>query len=36
MASIFSRIIAGEIPSYKVAEDDNYYASTSTTRRWRA
>ena len=26
MASIFSRIIAGEIPSYKVAENDNYYA----------
>ena len=26
MASIFSRIIAGEIPSYKVAEDDRYYA----------
>ncbi len=26
MASVFSRIIAGEIPSYKVAEDDNYYA----------
>ena len=26
MASIFSRIIAGEIPSYKVAEDDDYYA----------
>lgn len=26
MASIFSRIIAGEIPSYKVAEDKNYYA----------
>jgi len=26
MASIFSRIIAGEIPSYKVAEDDNCYA----------
>ena len=25
MASIFSRIIAGEIPSYKVAEDANYY-----------
>lgn len=22
----FSRIIAGEIPSYKVAEDDRYYA----------
>lgn len=26
MASIFSRIVAGEIPSYKVAEDANYYA----------
>lgn len=26
MATIFSRIIAGEIPSYKVAEDDHYYA----------
>lgn len=26
MATIFSRIIVGEIPSYKVAEDDNYYA----------
>lgn len=26
MASIFSRIVAGEIPSWKVAEDDNYYA----------
>lgn len=26
MASIFSRIIAGEIPSYKVAEDENYFA----------
>lgn len=26
MATIFSRIIAGEIPSYKVAEDNNYYA----------
>lgn len=26
MASIFSRIVAGEIPSYKVAEDDNFYA----------
>lgn len=26
MASIFSRIIAGEIPSYKVAEDENCYA----------
>jgi len=26
MASIFTRIINGEIPSYKVAEDENYYA----------
>ncbi len=26
MASIFSRIAAGEIPSYKVAEDDKYFA----------
>jgi histidine triad (HIT) family protein len=26
MASIFSKIIAGEIPSYKVAEDDLFYA----------
>lgn len=26
MASIFSRIVSGEIPSYKVAEDENYYA----------
>ena len=26
MASIFSKIIAGEIPSYKVAEDERYYA----------
>lgn len=26
MASIFSRIISGEIPSYKVAEDEKYYA----------
>lgn len=26
MASIFSRIIAGEIPCYKVAEDDRYFA----------
>lgn len=24
--TIFSRIIAGEIPSYKIAEDDNFYA----------
>jgi histidine triad (HIT) family protein len=26
MASIFTKIITGEIPSYKVAEDNNYYA----------
>lgn len=26
MPTIFSRIAAGEIPSYKVAEDENYYA----------
>ena len=26
MATIFSKIIAGEIPSYKVAEDDRFYA----------
>lgn len=26
MASIFSRIVAGEIPSYKIAEDEKYYA----------
>ena len=26
MASIFTRIINGEIPSYKVAEDENYFA----------
>ncbi len=26
MASIFTKIINGEIPSYKVAEDDNYFA----------
>ncbi len=26
MPSLFSKIINGEIPSYKVAEDDNYYA----------
>lgn len=26
MASIFSRIIAGEIPCYKIAEDDRYFA----------
>lgn len=26
MASIFTRIIQGEIPCYKVAEDDRYFA----------
>lgn len=26
MATLFSRIAAGEIPSYKVAEDDNFFA----------
>jgi len=26
MASIFSKIVAGEIPSYKIHEDDRYYA----------
>jgi histidine triad (HIT) family protein len=26
MASIFTKIIQGEIPSYKIAEDEHYYA----------
>lgn len=26
MATIFSKIIAGEIPSYKIAENEHYYA----------
>lgn len=26
MATVFSRIVAGEIPSYKIAEDDRYFA----------
>ncbi|MEQ6123660.1 HIT family protein [Pseudotenacibaculum sp. MALMAid0570] len=26
MATIFTKIVQGEIPSYKVAEDENYYA----------
>lgn len=26
MATIFSKIISGEIPCYKIAEDDNYFA----------
>jgi histidine triad (HIT) family protein len=26
MATIFTRIVQGEIPCYKIAEDDNYFA----------
>ena len=26
MSSVFSKIIRGEIPSYRIAEDDNFYA----------
>ncbi len=26
MSTIFSKIIAGEIPSYKIVEDENYFA----------
>lgn len=26
MSSIFTKIVNGDIPSYKIAEDDNYYA----------
>jgi len=26
MASIFSRIVSGEIPCYKIAEDENFFA----------
>lgn len=26
MSTIFSKIISGEIPSYKIAEDDDFYA----------
>ena len=26
IATVFSKIIKGEIPSYKIAEDENYYA----------
>ena len=26
MASIFTKIVQGEIPSYKIAEDENYYS----------
>ena len=31
MATIFSRIIAGEIPCYKVAEDDRFFAFLDIT-----
>ena len=30
MATIFSKIVSGEIPSYKVAEDDRFYAFLDT------
>ena len=30
MASIFTRIINGEIPSYKVAEDENFWHSSTS------
>jgi Diadenosine tetraphosphate (Ap4A) hydrolase and other HIT family hydrolases len=26
MATIFTKIVRGEIPSYKIAEDEHYYA----------
>ena len=26
MATIFTKIVRGEIPSYKIAEDENFYA----------
>ena len=26
MGTIFSKIVAGDIPSYKIAEDDKFYA----------
>ncbi|HSH52346.1 MAG TPA: HIT family protein [Bacteroidales bacterium] len=26
MATLFTKIVQGEIPSYKIAEDDNFYA----------
>ena len=36
MASIFTRIINGEIPSYKVAEDENFSTSILSRKviRW--
>ncbi len=35
MASIFSRIATGEIPSYKIAEDDRFYAFLDINPRKR-
>lgn len=32
MATIFSRIVAGEIPSHKVAEDDEFLLSSISIR----
>ena len=26
MSTIFTKVLSGEIPSYKIAEDDNYYS----------
>ena len=31
MASIFSRIIAGEIPCYKIAENERFFAFLDST-----
>ena len=33
MASIFTRIIQGEIPCYKVAEDDRYFGAFCKANR---
>ena len=33
MATIFSRIVAGEIPSHKVAEDDEFFWLSSISIR---
>jgi histidine triad (HIT) family protein len=33
MATIFSRIIAGEIPSYKIAENDKFFAFLDVSPR---
>jgi histidine triad (HIT) family protein len=35
MATVFSRIAAGEIPSYKIAEDDRFYAFLDINPRKR-